>query len=127
MSDTLRVWVYGTLKVGGKFSPRFDEKRLSSQPAIAMGTMYNITGWYPGVKFDGKNELQGEIHEYKDKEEVEHAFDSIEGCMGDNPNNLYNKVKITALVNGEPVECISYEFNRSLDNAQVVESGFWEL
>ncbi len=76
-----KFFVYGTLKVGGFFSKKFDKKRLSVKKATDKGTMYNITNSYPAVVFDGKYDISGEIHEYADEKEVIKLFDLIEGFI----------------------------------------------
>lgn len=124
---TLKIWVYGTLKVGGKLSKAFDPYRKSVTPATTKGTMFSV-GWYPGVKFDNSNILYGELHEYSNAGPVEASLDRIEGFRGkDNPANLYNKVKITVQVGDKEEECLAYEFNRSTHKLEEVLSGTWEV
>ena len=126
MNETLKVFVYGTLKVGGKFAVRFDEVRKTVAPAIAKGTLFNV-GWFPAAIFGGDTEIVGEFHEYTDPDRVASMFDSIEGCHGESPNNLYNRKTVEVLVNGKPVKCLAYEFNKDTTDMEVVETGIWEI
>lgn len=129
MSDTLKVFVYGTLKVGGFFSKRFDDYRLSSKEATTKGTMFDSGSSYPAVVLEGDDTITGEVHEYSNKSEVELRMDYIEGFGGsnDSPGNLYNKYEITVNTKDGSEKCIMYGFARDTNELKKVESGIWEI
>lgn len=128
MSEKGYVFVYGTLKVGGHFAEEFNSRRISSVPASTPGTMYEGSGWYPACIFGGKNVIIGELHEYEDIDRVMDHLDRIEGCRGDSPHNLYNRKKVTVVTeDGEEVEANTYEYNRSVEDRPVIESGIWDI
>lgn len=105
--ETTKVFVYGTLKVGGAFASRFDDFRISSKRAVAKGSMYDLGGC-PAAHFWDEGEIVGEIHEYINPNKVLRHFDRIEGYQKGREYNLYNRIKI----NVEGQECWTYEFAR---------------
>lgn len=123
-------FVYGTLKVGGRFD-RFKDVRLSSKPATIAGTMYSVDGAFPALKLGGKGVVTGELHEIDPKkvEEVAKDFDRIEGCNGGvSDHNFYNRKRVTVqLESGETEEAWVYEFNRPTDKLAKVSSGVWPI
>jgi gamma-glutamylcyclotransferase (GGCT)/AIG2-like uncharacterized protein YtfP len=99
------IFVYSTLKVGGKLSEPFKEILIKSKKAEVKGCMYDLGG-FPGARFDQEGVIKGEIHSYKENPLPE--MDSIEGYRGRNSrNNLYDRIKIKV---GE-VECWTYQFS----------------
>lgn len=126
----LKFFVYGTLKKGGRFAKRFDNKRKSINLATAKGSMYSVGDNFPAVIFnENGGEIFGEIHEYKDEENVRKAFDLIEGFNKKNHvDNFYNRKTITVLDDkGNFLKCQTYEFNYSIDKLPKVDSGLWEI
>jgi len=128
MSGT-KFFVYGTLKVGGRFAGIFDSRRLSVKKATVNGTMYSVSKCYPAVKFNNNGIIHGEIHEYVDEKEVQEHFNRIEGFYGENVDyNLYNRVKIKVTnEDGNEVDCYAYEFNKDTATLEKVENGIWEI
>ena len=128
--SNLKFFIYGTLKKGGRFADKFDDKRISVKSAIARGTMYSVAGGFPAVIFSPKDdEIFGEIHEYEDEKAIQSAFDLIEGFTKKNyTHNLYNRKIITVFdAAGNCEVCQTYEFNRPVVNLPKVKSGFWEV
>lgn len=126
MLDTVKVFVYGTLKEGRALASSFDEYRVNVKKATTTGNMYHLYG-YPGVIFGGNNIIKGELHEYVQPKDVIRSMDRIEGYVkkGD-PFNLYNRIKRTVTTeDGEKVECYTYEYNHSVEDKELVESGEW--
>jgi len=127
---TNKFFVYGTLKVGGRFATKFDGHRTSVKKATANGSMYSVgNGNFPAVMFNTNNKIFGEIHEYKNEEEIQKAFNRIEGFYGEgDSDNLYNILKIKVKdTDGNTVECLTYEFNHSVDCLPKIDSGIWEI
>ena len=124
----LKIFVYGTLKVGGHFARRFNDQRVKSKRGTIKGTMFNIGGNFPGVVLNGKNTITGEVHEYSDGKNVESELDRIEGFYAEgHKNNMYNKRKVEVETEDGKEECIMYEFAYSTDAAKEVTTGIWEI
>ncbi len=127
MSKELKVFVYGTLKVGGRFSTRFDASRITSRVGRIRGELYDL-GSFPGVKLQGDSEVIGEVHTYKNAEEVEKSFDRIEGFSGaGKPHNLYEKRVVTAFTDDGEESCIMYEFARPIEADRKIKEGVWQI
>lgn len=128
MSKFLKVFVYGTLKVGGRFAKRFDDVRNNVKTGTIKGTMYNINRSFPGLVLEGDTAIVGEVHEYENAEKVEKALDSIEGYHSqDNPHNLYNKAEIEVDTADGTEVCKVYVFARETTLFPTVDTGVWEL
>ncbi|MBV5347486.1 gamma-glutamylcyclotransferase [bacterium] len=124
----LKVFVYGTLKVGGGFAHRFDKFRVSTKPGKITGTMFNIFNSYPGVVLKGDTIIKGEVHEYVNAAAVEKALDMIEGFRGEgHTGNLYNKSKVVVNTNDGEEECFMYEYARNTSDIKKVEEGEWQI
>lgn len=125
------VFVYGTLKVGGRFSFNYVNQRLRSQPATIKGTMYKL-GWYPGITIGGDKTIHGELHLFKDFVGVVKSMDRVEGFRGRKyENNLFNKHVVEAETDtGEKVKAMVYAVNHNvtdLNKRDVVEDGVWKI
>lgn len=130
MVKTGKIFVYGTLKVGGHFAKKFDDLRLTHTPAKIKGKMFAATGWFPAVVADDSSEVIGELHEYKDFNNLLKMLDRIEGFYGSgNPKNLYNRT--TVLVQTEDAsieeEVTVYMFNQPTTGLKEIKSGIWEI
>lgn len=122
--DTIKVFVYGTLKVGGHFAAEFNSVRLDSKPGTIQGTLYSITdGFFPGVKLEGKGEVHGELHTYEKAEAVLARLDQIEG-----EGYLYDRTAVEVrLDDGEVEEAITYIYKHSTENDEIIENGVFEI
>jgi len=125
------AFVYGTLKVGGKFASRFDADRLEVVPCSINGTLYD-TGWYPAIVLEGDGEVQGELHRYKNWHLVIERMDRIEGYQEERPERSLFMRRMTEMEipNGGKVAVILYEFNTHNGvpkTFKVMESGLWEI
>jgi gamma-glutamylcyclotransferase (GGCT)/AIG2-like uncharacterized protein YtfP len=128
MSETCKVFVYGTLKVGGYFAINFDMFRVNSKKAKAKGCMFSLNGIYPTVDFSDEGEIIGEVHEYTDPKTVISMLDRIEGFKSDNYHgNLYNRIKINVVDEDNKVEedVFAYTYNGSTKDLPVVKTGEW--
>jgi len=125
---TDRFFVYGTLKVGGRFAKQFDNLRVSSVKAEVNGyDLFNL-GSYPGIK-PGSGTVIGELHEYKDPEGVTKDMDRIEGYQPELKDGMYLRRRVPVKTEaGEIVEANIYVYNfRVTGRAKQIESGVWEL
>lgn len=125
-----KIFVYGTLKVGGFFAQNFDQVRRSSQKASIKGTMFSVHDSYPAVVLEGDMDIQGEVHEYDDINAVLQQLDHIEGCVGEGAycHNLYNRFIVNVqTTDGNTVEAWMYTFNQSTDGLREVENGSWAI
>lgn len=124
----LKIFVYGTLKVGGRFAVRFNNLRLSVRPGKIKGTMFSIGDSYPGVILHGDNVINGEIHEYTDAAQVEQALDRIEGYFGEgDTTNLYHKRLVAVDTESGQEACIMYEFARDTSKYTQILEGEWQI
>lgn len=123
----LKVFVYGTLKVGGKFAATYDKVRKSVKVGKIKGILYNL-GFYPGVKLGGDSVVIGEVHTYTNKEEVEKSLDRLEGYYGTgNKSNLYNKETVKVSTDDGDEDCLVYEYNNFIDNNRIIPEGVWKV
>ncbi len=126
---TCKVFVYGTLKVGGHFATRFDHVRLSSRPVSINGCMFSVQDRFPTVDFTKDGTVIGEVHEYDQPNHVIAMMDQIEGYGGEDVvDNLYNRVTIQVpSENGGVEEVIAYSFNGNTEQFAAVDSGEWDI
>jgi len=129
MAGKVKIFVYGTLKVGGYYASNFDNVRIDVKRAMVPGKIYDGAG-YPRLRLDDDEKLvYGELHTYEEGDDVLHLMDQIEGYQPKGNNNLYNRKKVKVLLeNGESEEAYVYEYASDLSGrAKVVESGKWEI
>ena len=125
--NELKIFVYGTLKVGGRFSKRFDQVRTSVKKGTIKGTLYDL-GSFPGVKLGTDTEVLGEVHTYTQAKEVEASLDRIEGYIGeDHPHNLYNKKQVQVVTDDGIETCLIYEFARDAEKFTKIKEGIWQV
>jgi gamma-glutamylcyclotransferase (GGCT)/AIG2-like uncharacterized protein YtfP len=103
MSETYKLFVYGSLKKGYHNHFLLEEAKFLGKKTIK-GTMYSLNH-FPGVVLKGESEIEGELYEVDDK--TLNLVDRLEGYIeGDDENSLYIRKK----VNGMYV----YEINKSV-------------
>lgn len=126
-----KVFVYGTLKVGGKLDREsLAKRRTSVVTATIVGKLYDA-GWYPAVKLGGKSVVHGEVHEFgkKDISSIVETMDRIEGYNSreKDERNLYvRRIVIAKSKDGEKMKAYVYEFSSDLPEKRRVKSGVWE-
>jgi gamma-glutamylcyclotransferase (GGCT)/AIG2-like uncharacterized protein YtfP len=123
-----RFFVYGTLKVGGKFAEYFDDYRLTSTKAVLKGhDLYNL-GWFPGIK-EGTGKVHGELHTYDNVGFVTKELDRIEGFNKlSESGSLFVRKRLPIETDDGVVEANVYVFNRDLDkNCRLISDGIWEI
>jgi gamma-glutamylcyclotransferase (GGCT)/AIG2-like uncharacterized protein YtfP len=129
MSEEVKIFVYGTLKVGGYYATNFDDVRVDVKQAMVPGRIYGGAG-YPRLRLNNEDNLvYGELHTYAEGDNVLRLMDRIEGYIPDRRHNLYNRKKVKVfLENGESEEAYVYEYAEDLSGrAEVLESGKWEI
>ena len=127
-NNTVKIFVYGTLKKGGRFSTSFDNFRISVKEAKASGIMYNVNNAYPAAIFGKGGVITGELHEYSHAKEVISLLDAIEGYIDENSNaNLYNRIMVEVTTNDGKEKCLAYEFARSVSKLKKIENGEWRV
>lgn len=133
MSKEGKFFVYGTLKMGGRFAElyadRFNPSRKSVTPAKIKGRLFHLGG-FPGVKLDqGEGEVHGELHIFENPEKIKQIFDMIEGYNPNAPESgLFNCVEVEAeLEDGSTETALMYTFNGEVGNREEIKSGVWEI
>ena len=126
------IFVYGSLKRGQPlyFLEGLEDLRLEVLPArMQGGFLYNL-GPFPGMILKSSGgAVMGEVHRFRQIEMVLDILDEVEEYYGEgDPNNLYRRVEHDAeLLNEEGfVTCWVYEYVGPLDEAEFIETGFWE-
>lgn len=129
---TIKVFVYGTLKVGGLFvNDSLDSNRKSVSHAVMdNATLYNLLEAFPGVITGQGGQVKGEIHEYVDPDTVLKIMDIIEGYDRHNKEESLFLRKIGVVKNndtGGNEEVVFYEFNEKYmpKKAKIIENGEW--
>ncbi len=125
--DTL--FVYGLLKEGSSRAEEIIRKnRVSSLKGKARGKLYCL-GDYPGMKeTEEESFVQGEIHRFKDPNQVLAAMDDFEGIAEDEANvDSYARKLIDAEgEDGSHHLCWVYLFSGKTDESRLIHSGCWE-
>ena len=121
-------FVYGTLKVGGLFATQFDDFRINSVNAEIEGYDLFDLGSFPGIK-PGNGKVIGELHEYRNPEEVTKNMDRIEGYQPELKDGMYLRRRVSVKTeDGKIKETNIYVFNlRIPDRAKKITSGIWKL
>lgn len=99
MEETIKIFVYGTLKSGnstrGLDSPQFDHiEKTKIGIARTTGSKFNMVelGAFPGVVVNGTHDILGEVWEGGD--DFLDLCDSIEGHLKDKEDNFYHRDKV---------------------------------
>jgi len=121
------IFVYGTLKVGGRNAGLTDRIRTIVRTGTIHGELYSTGFGYPAAFNIDKTEklIVGEVHSFTDIHAALDLCDKLEGYIDYcNPANLYNRTSTQCrLGTGELVECWVYETNRDVSFMQPIESG----
>lgn len=123
----IKLFVYGTLKVGGRLSDSVERYLRGFMPAELEGfDLYDIGGFFPGI-VSGAGRIVGELHTYDDK--ALNVLDGIEGYYPDSiAGSLYLRKEVEVVDgNGVRSNAFVYVFNRSIEKYNKIESGEWVL
>jgi len=115
-----RIFVYGTLKVGGRahdLLERHDSQFLGEVITDPRFHLYNL-GWFPGMVMDG--DLEGGVHGelYEVTESCLEAMDQYEGAP-----HLFRRDEIT-LADGSM--SLAYLYAQKFSDCPRVVGGVWE-
>ena len=111
-----KVFVYGTLKPGGYYWPRFCEGKVSAlEPAQIKGRLYDLHVGYPGLSLAGSGWVQGFVLTFT-READFLQLDVLEGYEPerDPAQNEYQRLKLPCYrPDGSPLaEVWAYEMAR---------------
>lgn len=129
-TETLKVFVYGTLKIGFRLAPLFDDVRTSVKVGKIRGSLYSLE-LFPGVVLDEKDEVIGEVHTFSQSSEViKEVLKRMDNIEGYNPqrnpeDNLYNRKTVLVETDSGTEECFVYEYARSVNNLKRI-GNLWQ-
>ena len=119
------LFVYGTLKTGGKYHFYLEEASLKAEQASAAGSLYDTGLGYPAMSLEGTDQIRGEVYDIP--EVLWPALDFLEDCTGDEATDLYEKSVIPVEVGGEVLEATVYLAKDSSLLKTKLSSGIWEI
>ncbi|ANU21839.1 gamma-glutamylcyclotransferase family protein [Planococcus donghaensis] len=119
------LFVYGTLKQGGKYHCYLDEAELVEERATAKGSLYDTGLGYPAMVLSSDCQVEGEIYDIPDV--LWPALDYLEDYSGNPETDLYDKKKISVEVNGKIVETFAYLAKDEQLLKKPIPAGKWEV
>lgn len=129
-NKTIKVFVYGTLKEGGKLAQGLDGLRLSNESATCKGRMYHNYRWPMIIPSTLSTDLiTGEVHEYP--KEALGIMDDIEGFIPRQANrSLFHRIKIPVFAASnhttKPEMIWAYVWPHSTINCRYIDEGVWD-
>lgn len=121
----MKLFVYGTLKRGGKYHFYLGEASLVAEHAVANGGLYDTGLGYPAMVLSESEKITGEVYDIP--AELWPALDDLEGYTGGAATDLFNKLTITVEANGEEVEAIVYVAKDKKLLKTKIEAGSWDV
>jgi gamma-glutamylcyclotransferase (GGCT)/AIG2-like uncharacterized protein YtfP len=132
--ESIDVFVYGTLKQGGRLlNSALRDRLVSVKKATLRGaTLYDL-GPFPGISLrreeDKGREVIGELHTYKDPEFVINMMDQIEGVGATENTSLFVRRDVVVQTEGMEQIAVVYEAApntlQNSFNKEQVTSGEW--
>ncbi|EGA91224.1 butirosin biosynthesis protein BtrG [Planococcus donghaensis MPA1U2] len=119
------LFVYGTLKQGGKYHCYLDEAELVEKRATAKGSLYDTGMGYPAMVLSSDCQVEGEIYDIP--EVLWPALDYLEDYSGNPEMDLYDKKKIQVEVDGKVVETLAYLAKDEKLLKDLIPTGKWEV
>lgn len=119
------LFVYGTLKRGGKYHDYLEEAELVAEHATAKGEIYDTGLGYPALDLNGKGEVQGEVYDIP--EALWPAIDYLEDYSGEAATDLFNKVEIEVEAGGKSLQTVVYVATTKDQLKEKVETGNWDV
>lgn len=119
------LFVYGTLKRGGKYHAYLEEAALVAEHAIANGFLYDTGLGYPSMVMTEEAEIHGEIYEIPDA--LWPAIDDLEGYTGGAETDLYDKQMINVKVEGQLQQTVVYVAKNPALLEERIETGIWDV
>ena len=134
MNTEYTVFVYGTLKPGGYYWPRFCKgKTGDAVPAKIRGSIYDLHVGYPGVVLDDGGWVCGFLFNFEREEDFV-ELDRLEGFVPsrDAQKNEYNRLKVDCFSQSGDLlgEFWAYEMALSAvqhHNGTRIGSGNWPI
>lgn len=117
--QSINIFVYGTLKVGGRFARQFDGVRKKVRESSIGGTMFNVNGMYPMILIGTGDTIFGELHTYSPSEGVLDGMDRIEGYP-----SLYGR---TVVPIGRKKAWVYHGSEEQVVGLEKIKSGIWGL
>ena len=129
--DTIKIFVYGTLKIGGLFSDEFNKFRLDVKPAILNEYLMFDFGKFPGIVHSkgSISKVYGELHTYSEPKNVLELMDYIEGYYPDNKGaSLFLRKPVKVLSEAEKVKAYTYVFASfsATRSFKLIKDGIWK-
>lgn len=131
--DDLNVFVYGTLKPGGFYWPRFCEgKVLGWYPARVRGRVFHLPVGYPAAHFEEDHWIEGVVLELRNRE-VLRGIDYLEGFdpyRSRSEKNDYTRCRVKAYRSDSDEMAWVWSYEMSLakihgQGGKWVEDGSW--
>jgi gamma-glutamylcyclotransferase (GGCT)/AIG2-like uncharacterized protein YtfP len=119
------LFVYGTLKRGGKYHDYLEEAELVAEHAVAKGEIYDTGLGYPAMVLTGNGEVQGEVYDIP--EELWPAIDYLEDYTGDSATDLFDKVEIEVEAGSKALKAVVYIAKTEAQLKEKVETGNWNV
>lgn len=134
MTTDCKVFVYGTLKPGGRYWPPFCEGKVARQhPAKIRGELYDLHVGYPGLRLQGADWVYGWLLELADPAHLS-GLDYLEGYAPGRPEseNEYNRVRVPCYdLENQPLgEVWAYEITPTTfaqHRTTYISSGDWPV
>lgn len=119
------LFVYGTLKRGGKYHSYLDEASLVAEQATVKGTLYDTGLGYPAMVLSGIDEIQGEVYEIPDV--LWPALDYLEDCGREAEADLFAKQKIQVQTQEEKLKTVVYLAKDDSLLKEKIKEGCWDV
>lgn len=119
------LFVYGTLKQGGKYHQYLTNASLVAERAVAEGALYDTGFGYPAMILSAFDETEGEVYEVPD--ELWPAIDELEGYSGGTETDLYDKITISVRAKDECLPTIVYVAKDERLLKKKIDSGSWDV
>lgn len=126
--QTVKVFVYGTLKKGESRAPVLQREAIKWVPAAILGFKLYDLGSFPCIGHsENGDQVFGELVECTNPDAIVERLDMIEGYTPEGKHNLYNReeVDVIELGNGRKSKAFVYVFARGTDDFPQVKSGNW--
>lgn len=126
MSNIALLFVYGSLKRGGKLHHELVELQARFLgPAKIQGELFHVKGksWPGAFPTTSQDYVQGELYKMTKPAETLKRLDIVEECS----RGLFVRKLVDAWVGNRKVKAWVYFFNRERENASRIASGNFSL
>lgn len=122
MENSIRLWVYGTLKQGGRLHEAMNGSLLMGKFRSVVGYQLVRVGWYPGLAASTSGEtaqtVAGELYDVPER--LLANLDQIEGAPF-----LFRREQLFLDGFSEPVE--AYFYQGEIEGKPLVPNGEWPV